>query len=66
MSDMVLYIIVLLGAAVLLFVSYFVSSGPNTCPNCKKEYQKSEDWSYGDYSWGSRCPHCKYEFDITP
>jgi transposase-like protein len=41
-------------------------SGPSTCPNCKKEYEKAEPWSYTEYSWGLRCPHCKYEFDITP
>jgi hypothetical protein len=66
MSDTLLYVALLVGTGGLLYVSYKIPTGPNVCPNCKKEYQKSEDWSYGEYLWGSRCPHCKYEFDITP
>lgn len=43
-----------------------IPTGPSVCPNCKKEYEKAEEWSFTEYSWGLRCPHCKYEFDITP
>ena len=39
---------------------------PSTCPKCKREYDKAEPWSYSEYSWGLRCPHCKHDFDITP
>jgi ssDNA-binding Zn-finger/Zn-ribbon topoisomerase 1 len=66
MSDILLYITLLLVVAIALFISHKIPTGPSVCPNCKKEYQQAEEWSYTEYMWGLRCPHCKYEFDITP
>jgi transposase-like protein len=64
MIGLVIILLCVIGIGVTLFLN--MDTGPSVCPNCKKEYEKAEDWSYGDYSWGKRCPHCKYEFDITP
>jgi hypothetical protein len=59
-------VLVIIGGIVAIYVSYKIPTGPSICPNCNKEYKELEHWSYGEYLWGARCPHCKYEFDITP
>lgn len=59
-------IVIVAFAVLLLWLLDRIPSDPSVCPSCKKEYEKLEQWSYGDYMWGARCPHCKYEFDITP
>ncbi|QIW88763.1 hypothetical protein P59_166 [Bacillus phage P59] len=61
-----LVIAVIFAAIAGIYFSYRIPTGPSKCPKCKKEYQKAEEWSYGDYLWGARCPHCKHEFDVTP
>jgi hypothetical protein len=60
--------VALIGVIILLFIVLrnMDDGKPSVCPNCKKEYEKAEPWSYTEYSWGLRCPHCKHEFDITP
>ena len=57
-----------LGIMVLFAIYYLTldNGKPSTCPKCHKQYEKAEPWSYAEYSWGLRCPHCKHDFDITP
>jgi hypothetical protein len=54
---------------IAIFTIYLLSlddGKPSTCPKCHKQYEKAEHWSYAEYAWGLRCPHCKHNFDITP
>lgn len=65
--DLLILIFIFVLAIVGITYSYkTANSKPSTCPNCNKQYSKAEEWSYTEYSWGLRCPHCKHEFDITP
>jgi hypothetical protein len=48
------------------YIIHKIPNGPSICPNCHKQYEKAEPWSYAEYAWGLRCPHCKHDFDITP
>lgn len=50
----------------IAFIMIAPQPEPNTCPKCKEKYQQLEEWSFTEYCWGLRCPHCKYEFDTMP
>jgi predicted Zn-ribbon and HTH transcriptional regulator len=65
MTTWFLWLIVLGGIGTFIYVLTLPSS-PSACPSCGKEFGELEHWSYGEYMWGARCPHCKYEYDITP
>lgn len=65
MEAVVSFIGIIVGAFLIWLVNK-VPTKPSVCPNCKKEYVDAEKWTYTEYAWGMRCPHCKYEFDITP
>lgn len=63
---MIWLVVMLIGSCIAMYFIDKIPTGPSLCPNCKKEVVELEEWSYTEYSWGLRCPHCKYEYDITP
>lgn len=62
MNVFLLVLIMIVALVGLAFLLRIEQPKANTCFKCKKEYEELEEWSFTEYCWGLRCPHCKQEY----